>query len=101
MCLAPGVDIIHKLAKYLLINIVEHRVIGSEDKVGRSVLKYFINLSLQFSQVPFFQRLTTIVKTTKYRTMEEFTNVGKTNALILPVMEWWIDYTAWIIKIVV
>ena len=94
-------DIIYELAKYLLINIVEHRVIGSENKVSRSILKYLIYLSLQFCQVSFFQCLTTIVKTTKYRTMEEFTDVGKTNALILPVMEWWIDYTAWIIKIIV
>ena len=97
MCLTPGVDIINKLAQYLLIYIVEHRVVGSENKVSRSILKYFINLSLQFCQVSFFQCLTTVIKATKYWTMEEFADVGETNALILPVMEWRIDYAAWII----
>ena len=77
MCLAPGVDIVYQLAQNFLVNIVEHRVVGTEDEVGWSIFQNLVDLGFQGFQVAILECLTAIVKTAKYWALEEFADVGK------------------------
>ncbi len=86
MGLAPSMDIIHELTQHFLIDIVEHRVVGTKHEVGRCIFQNLVNLGFQFFQVSFFECLTTVVESTQDGAMEQAANIGKAQALALPVV---------------
>ena len=84
-----------------MVNIVEHRVIGTKYEVGWCILQNFVNLGLQILEVTLLECLTTIVESPQHGTAKELTDFLQAETFVLPVVEWWVNDTAGIVLVVV